>query len=269
LPEISIALLSSHESPELSLGNLIGASIVILTLIIGISAVKYKGIEFKGKFSEKEVILGLGIISAMVLALADQAVGILDSVVLIIGYGVFVYYLYKKFNGQKMPAIFLDLDSSKPIKLFLRGLVGITGIILASAYIVDIAGKLALGLGVSESVIGILMLAIGTNLPEISILLTSKNLEEEELAVGGFLGSACVNAAVLGILGLTSQGFKIEGFVSIVSGSVILLFSILLFIIFSWTGKKLSRSEGILLISAYAAFLITEIVILINQSQII
>lgn len=265
LPEISIALVSSNESPELSVGNLIGATIVILTLVIGLSAIKYKGIEFKGRFSEKEVLLGLFTLFLMVAVLYDSSLNVFESILLLTSYSVFIYYIYRKFSKKAPVSFFLVLDNTRPIKLFLTGLVGIVGIIISSSYIVSTAGDIASLLGISETLIGILMLAVGTNLPEITILLTSKQAEEQELAVGNFFGSACVNVAILGLLGITSRGFQIDGFLSIVSGGVILIFAIFLFLVFSWSGKKLSRTEGFLLIAVYLAFLITELLILSSE----
>lgn len=265
LPETSIALVSSSESPELSLGNLLGATIVILTLILGISAIRYKGINFKGKFGEKEVLIGLLTILLMVLVISDGTLTLLDSAVLVISYGTFIYYLYKKFNIQGIKRLHLKIDTTNPFKVFAQGLVGVVGIILSSSYIVSSAEQVALNLGVSQTVIGILMLAIGTNLPEITILLTAKKLEEEELAIGSFFGSACVNVAILGILGLTSRGFEISDYISVVSALVILTVTIILFTIFSWTSRKLSKYEGMLLLSMYVAFLTAEIIILLSQ----
>lgn len=265
LPETSIALVSSSESPELSLGNLLGATIVILTLILGISAIRYKGINFKGKFSEKEVVIGLLTILLMVLLISDGVLTVIDSAILVISYGAFIYYLYKIFNIKGIRRLHLNIDTTNPIKVFAQGLVGIVGIILSSSYIVSSAEQVALNIGVSQTVIGLLMLAIGTNLPEITILLTAKRLEEEELAVGSFFGSACVNVAILGILGITSRGFEITDYLSVVSASVILTVAIIFFTIFSWTSRKLSKSEGILLLSVYFAFLMAEVLILFTN----
>lgn len=266
LPEISIAVVSSNVSPELSLGNLFGATIVILTLIIGISAIKYRGIDFKGKFSEKEVLMGLLTIFLMIVVIFDATLTVFESIVLFSVYAIFIYYLYRKFNKRdSRPTLFLSLDNSNPIKLFTIAIIGAVGIIITSTYIVETAGNIAESLKVSETLIGILMLAIGTNLPELTILLTSKKMEEEELAIGNFFGSACVNVAILGLLGITSRGFQIEGFAGIVSGGVILLISIIFFIIFSWTGRRLSKSEGFLLVAVYVAFVLTELIVVFNK----
>ena len=264
LPEISIAVVSSNEAPDLSLGNLIGSSIVVLTLIMGISAIKYKGIEFKGKFSEKDVVMGLLLISLMVFSIVDGYLTILESMVLLGAYALYIYYLYKKFNKKDSVTLFVTIDSTSPIRLFIKAMVGIVGIIITSSFVVSTASTLATNVGVSTTLIGVLMLAVGTNLPELTVLLTSKNLNEEKLAIGNFFGSVCLNVPTLALLGIMSRGFKIDDLLSIVSGSVILIFSIILFMIFSWTGRKLSRSEGILLLAIYAAFILTELLVLIT-----
>jgi cation:H+ antiporter len=262
LPEISIALASSHVVPELSLGNLIGATIVLLTLVLGISAIKYKGIEFKGKFSEKEVLIGIITILLMVAVVLDGYLSIFDGLILLGAYSAFIYYLYKRFSGAEKTNLFVDLDNSKPIKYFLLGLVGAVGIIVSSFYVVQTSVDIAEMLGISNTLIGILLLAVGTNLPEITILLTSKKDGEVDLAIGGLFGSACVNVAILGLLALTSGGFSVEDMLSLASGLVLLVFSSILLLFLSWTGKKLTRAEGFLLVAAYIAFVTTEIIII-------
>lgn len=265
LPEISIALASSNEVPELSLGNLIGATIVLLTLVLGISAIKYKGIEFKGKFSEKEVLIGIITILLMVAVVLDAYLSIVDGIILLGAYGAFIYYLYKKLSGAERTNLYMNLDTSKPIKYFFLGLVGAVGIIVSSFYVVQTSVDIAGMLGISNTFIGILLLAVGTNLPEITILLTSKKEEEVDLAVGGLFGSACVNVAILGLLTLTSRGFEVKDMMSLATGLALLVFSSILLLFLSWTGKKLTRAEGFLLVAAYIAFVTTEIIVITTQ----
>jgi cation:H+ antiporter len=263
LPEITIAALSSIEIPQLSLGNLIGATIVVLCLILGMSAVKYKEISFKGRFSEKEVFYGLITFAVMIIVLLDANITIIDSFILLGAYSLFVFHLYRKFGTKRAAQkLFLKLENANPIKIFLTGVVGIVALLISSSFIVSTAEQIANNLGIAASLIGIIFLAIGTNLPEITILIISKNREEEDLAIGNFFGSACVNVAILGLLGLTSQGFVITSFSTIIISMVILTLAVVFFAIFSWTGRKLSWREGILLVSLYVSFVIAELIAL-------
>jgi cation:H+ antiporter len=137
-------------------------------------------------------------------------------------------------------------------------------LIVASSYVVQLSESLASIIGVTESLIGILILAVGTNLPELTIMLTSKGDEEEKLALGNLFGSACVNAGILGLLSVLAGGFEIKDFESIVTGIVILALALILFTYFSWTGRKIDRFEGFLLIGLYVAMIITEIIVKIT-----
>jgi cation:H+ antiporter len=262
LPEISIALMSSNTSPELSLGNLIGASIVILTLIIGISAIKYNGIEFKKKFSQKEVSIGLLLVLLIVIVTSDRTLSVLDGIILLLSYALFILYLYKRFSSTENKSLYTKINNTRTLNIFIKGTVGIFGIIISSSYVVSTAEIIALNFGIPQAVIGILMLAIGTNLPELTLLIISKAKESSDIIIGGFFGSVCVNVASLGVLAIISGGFEITGFMNIVSGIVILFLTIVTFLIFSWTGKKLSKTEGILLVVLYGVFVLSEIIIL-------
>lgn len=259
LPEISVAIFSSSKNPELSTGNLIGATTVILTLIIGISAIKYRNLSFESKFAEKEVIFGIFVLSAMVLAVIDQRLVLIEGIILLAAYCAYIFYLNRKLNSKKDKVFFLNISTKKTSNVLLRIIIGIVVLLISSSYAVDLSQQLALSLGVSESFVGIILLAIGTNLPEITILLTSKTAEQENLALGNFFGSACVNTGVLGMLAILSNGFELQDFPSIIIGIVILVFALVLFAIFSWTGRKIDRVEGILLITLYIALLLAEL----------
>lgn len=261
LPEITIALFASKEAPQLSMGNLIGATTVLLTLIIGISAVKYKNISFTGKFAEKEVVAGILLMSAMILVFVDRNVAFVEGVILLAFYALYTLYLSEKLNNKKERVFYLNISTEKTPAVLMKLIVGCITLIIASSYVVTFSEDLAKLIGISESLIGILLLAIGTNLPEITILILAKTSDEQKLALGNFFGSACVNAGILGLLAILSGGFVITDFETVVTGIVILALSLLYFAYFSWTGRKIDRREGILLIALYAAMIITEILI--------
>lgn len=260
LPEISIAIFSSNKDPSLSMSNLIGATVILLTLLIGGGLLKFGDYEFKRRFSETDVRAGLLLISFIIISLLDRRISVFEGVILIVLYIIYVLHLSHKLNRRK-----INLNGLAKKSFFRNFFVGLgSALILVTAayFIVQGAIALANNLGISVSLIGIFVLAFGTNLPEITILLTSKpTLSEKSFAIGNFFGSAVINTGIVGMLAIFSGGFEITNFSAFIPGIVILLFTLVLFAYFSWTGKKLSRNEGYLLIAVYVALVISEILI--------
>lgn len=264
LPEMSISVLSSQDIPELSIGNLIGASTVLLTLVIGLSAIKYKTLIFKGRFSEKEVVMGIGLIASMILVLWDKYISVDEGLLLLGGYLFYVFYLNHKFNKDIIKKN-SSLNIHKLFHSFGRAGIGIIILLISSSIIVRSASHLAGLLSISPALIGLLLLAIGTNLPELTILFISKqNVGDQKLALGNIFGSACVNPGILGLLAVLAGGVKVDSFISIVPSLVILSFTLVLFGIATWTGRQVTRFEGILLISLYISLIIAELLIILH-----
>lgn len=265
LPELSIAIVSSESDPELSAGNLLGATVILLTLVTGLSAIKYRELKFRGRFAEKEILMGIMLIYTMILVVLDRYVSVVEGVILASGYVLYIAYINHKFNKHFL-AKHKSINVTKLYHSFGRAAVGVILLIVASSFVVRTAEALAIELQISSTLVGLILLAIGTNVPELTVLLTSgKKKTEENLALGNIFGSSCVNPGILGLLAILANGIDLVEFVSIVPIIIIMTFSVILFSIFSWTGKKLTSTEGILLLAAYASLLITETIILVGE----
>ncbi len=266
LPEIAIAASSSSDAPELSIGNLLGATLILLTLIIGGSILKYGNLSFRGKFGQYEIILSLLSISLIVGLLLDKTLSVTDGVFLMASYGVYLFYISNKFKN-KQHARQAKVFASKVFAKFLKAAFSIIILLVASSLLVDVSVELASLLEVSESLIGLFVVAIGTNIPEITLLLTSPKEEDKvkNLVIGNFIGSASANVGIAGFLAIMSSGFTFTNFLAIIPVCVLLSFVLVLFMWFSWTGKEITKKEATLLILLYFVFLITELIILVGK----
>lgn len=259
LPEISIVLFSSRTNPELSLGNLYGGTIIMLTLIIGISAIKFKNIKFGGGFAEGEVLLGVIVLASSIIPVLDNNFSILEGILGVLIYILYIIFLYFIFKRRTPPRLYTFIDTMKPTKLIVLAVIGMFGLMISSALTVVTAENIANILDVSDIFIGLFVLGLGTNLPEITIMITSRSNEEQNLALGNFFGSACVNVGVLGMLAILAGGFNITGISSLLISLTILIIALFLFSVFSWTGRKLDRTEGAILVALFIALVIAEI----------
>jgi len=168
-----------------------------------------------------------------------------------------IFYLYRlnHFSNHKHIEI---TDSNRISRSTILVVVGIVGILIASHWIVEITLDLLNYIQVSRLAIGLVVFSIGTNLPEISIAITSWRKKSSELSLSHLLSSSFTNVLVLGILALmrpiifdTNSAFWI---VALFVGVILILFTY-----FYHSGKKLDRREGAILLAGYILFIMVNI----------
>jgi cation:H+ antiporter len=276
IPEIAVVINSSTKIPALSVGNLLGAKVVLLGLLGGIMAVRFGGIKFKGRFNERFMLYALMMMAVMVLVTVDGVLSIFEGWLLIVLYFGYILILARQFKSfpEHFHIIHFKLENvflinQKSIITFGKILLGAFGVLLASTIIVDSAVKIAEGLNISEAVIGLIVLALGTNLTEISILLTSsiKKVSERKLATGNIIGSAAINSMIFGLLIVIAGGIHMDfkDYISIIPSLVVLTLTLLAFVRFAWTGKSVSKIEGMMLVSLYISLIITELILIVSR----
>ncbi len=266
LPEISIVLTSSiQDRAEISIGNILGASLVTITLVIAINVFMHKKIPFKGSFGVNQVIAGMGLILSQVIVLLDGQLTSTEGAVLI---GMYIFYvIYISFRTNHLSKKHLHENAKIEVGqlsiLLGKGLIGLFGLLIFATGIVSAATYLADLLHISDAVVGILILSLGTNIPELTIIIRSHTKDQEKLAVGNFIGSAAVNTAVLGLLGvLNIPGIEVDSITPLIPVLSMLSLGILFFAIFAWTGREITRREAIVLMSLYIGLIIIELIVI-------
>lgn len=255
LPEIAIAgaeILSG--SMEITVGNLFGSTIADICIVLGTLAI-ITPIKVSGKkFKEFSTLFFYAALTPLILLLIN-----ITYVTKLIGVGLilmFVYFSYR--SGGKR----ISLKVKKPVKFkyailaFL--IVGIFGVVASSKLIVDSASSIAKEIGITGTVIGATMIAITTNLPEMSLCYTSIKKNKINLALGTLIGSAVSEITLIFGSVLVLSTFVID--MSIFS--TLLMFTLLANMLawrFFETGRKLDRFEGVVLLLVYAVFLITTL----------
>lgn len=263
LPEISIAFSSKDKIPELSISNLFGGSTILLTLVVGLSVIRYGNIEFKGKFKEKELIFAILMIFISILSILDRKLTVLEGILLVLIYIIYIIYISHKFRRSRKQI----KDSETTVlarEVFImmaKGFISIVMLLICSSVLVNVSEEIISKVDfLNAAVLGLIVLSIGTNTPEITLLIVAQKRGKgaERLVLGNFLGSATVNSGILGMLSVVSGGVEIKNFINLVPVIVILTFALILLSLFSWTGRKIDSHEGILLVSLYGAFILTE-----------
>lgn len=254
LPELAIMFSSRGTAVPLSVANLLGSSLISFTLILGLAVIRLNGMHFKGRFTNKENILCLIAIQTMVFTLLDGVLHPIESIILIVFYLLVALHIYRNFThrNEEDEAMEIHTSEQRLFKLGIKALLGIVLLLTSSSLLVDIILRIGSDAGINQTVLGIVVLSVGTNLPELTILFRAKDYNQRKLAFGNFLGSAFVIVFLMGILGLINfHNVRISEIAEIFPALLITTISVIFFAIFSFTGKKLTKYEGMFLMMLF------------------
>jgi len=272
-PEMVISLLASvkHIS-AIALGNIIGANISNTLLVLGISAI-ITPLLIKRATINKEVpfsllaVLAVGILANdfLIDGLEPSGLSRIDGLILILFFVIFIYYTFgisrPDDNIFQKTASEIKISSKNGVKelnvwlSFLMIFVGLVGLAVGGHFIVNNAVKLARILNISEAMIGLTIVAIGTTLPELAASVTAARKGFSNIAVGNVIGSNIFN--FLWILGLSSVITPI-GFNSALNSDLLYLILVTILVLFLiYFGRKniLGRWEGGILLFLYILYL--------------
>ncbi|MBN2854056.1 hypothetical protein JXK06_00780 [Patescibacteria group bacterium] len=258
LPELSVGINAALKGVSgVSAGNILGGITVIIGLILGVSLILHKNISTEDNL--KSLVPVLIIILSPFLLGTDGVFSLTDGLILIALYLALVIYLYKTGKSTIISNEgFIILEKKKIAKALLFSLLGIVIVLLSSSFIVEFSSNLLEKTGMSKLMLGILVFSIGTNLPEITIALTSWKRKASELSVSYLISSAFTNIFALGVVSIFKPiTFQIGPAYYVLASFLALI--MILFVIFSFSGKKLSRREGFVLLFTYLAFLAVNI----------
>ncbi len=259
-PELAVSIKAlASGSTEMVLGNVIGSNVLNILLILGLAAF-IRPLAIRKETIRKEIPICILISSLLVVLFLDVQLNSAevnqitrsDGIAILLFFAIFLYYLVsmamhsRDKNKREKPKWKLGLS-------LLFTALGLAGIVIGSNFVVDSASFLASAIGVSERVIALTVIALGTSLPELVTTVVAARKGETELVLGNILGSNIFNiCVVLGIPvaifgAVTSAGFSVIDLIALV-GSATLLF------IFSVTNHKINRIEGSLMLLMFATY---------------
>ena len=258
-PELAVSLQAlAKGSTDMVLGNVIGSNITNALLILGVATVIHP-IVVKQNTVKKELPLCVLISTLLVVLYLDveinhynaNVISRSDALAIILFFAIFVYYIISisrnKIDEDNLPSKY------STVKALLLTFFGLVGIVFGSNFVVDSATYIANELGVSERIISLTIVAIGTSLPELVTTIMSSIKKEQDILVGNILGSNIFNICiVLGIPvalfgSITPSGFNMIDI-------VMLLLSAIILFIFARSGKKITRVEGVALLLLYVIY---------------
>ena len=262
-PELFVSIMASLKgSTDITVGNILGSNISNILLILGVASIIFplnvtKGTVWKGIPFSLLAALVLGILAND--RLIDQApfsmLTRIDGMILLSFFIIFMYYsvsIAKKIDGMEDFVPENQISTFRSISLVLMGLVGLG---LGGKWIVDGAVYIALSFGISESFVGLTIVAIGTSLPELATSIIAATRKKVEIAVGNVVGSNIFNIFL--VLGVNSIIKPISLHPESNMDIGVVIFSTILLFAYMFTGKRrsLDRWEGIFFIIFYLAYL--------------
>ncbi len=267
-PELVISVMSAlNGSAGLAIGNVVGSNIFNILMIIGITAI-VKPIRVEKSVMTNE--LPLTLLSSVVLLAMGNAVILngasesvltrVDGILLLLFFAIFMRYTFAQAHALPEPAAdpaAKDVSQKPPIstaKAIMLVIAGLAGLVGGGNRFVAGASGIASGLGVSEAVIGLTIVAMGTSLPELAASIVAALKGKSDLAIGNVIGSCIFNAFfILGTAATISQlPFGTIGNVDLLT----LCGASLLFLIFARVYRVLTitRAEGALMTAGYVAY---------------
>lgn len=258
-PELAVSVKSLLVgSGDIVLGNVIGSNILNILLILGVSAL-FHSLNVKNNTVKKELPIILMITMAFSVLLLDNFFDKSmvnsftrgDGIILLLFFGVFMYYLIKMARNKT--------DSSEEekyptmTKSILITIIGLLGIVLGSHFAVEGATGLAKVMGISERIISLTIIALGTSLPELVTSVTATRKGEYDIAIGNVVGSNIFNIGIVIGLPIAIMGGIGEINFSYLDLITMIISSFLLFI-FSLNNRKISKKEGIIFLIIFMVY---------------
>jgi len=268
LPELFVGITSALEgTPNLSFGNILGANITNILLVAGLSAVVAGGVPVHGEKILHEFLLSaLAGIMPLILLL-DGTLSRIDGLILLALYFAYTLSFFKKrfvevgehhLSGSAFLRFIKRAEKveQKADKSIGHLMVGIVALLFLSDLIVRVSTNISAALSVPVFIIGLLLLSVGTTLPELVVSFRSLKAHSDGIFFGNLLGSVIINSTlIMGLVSLITPITIVEPMTLLIPG-VIFVLAAVIFWVFIKTKHFLSRREATVLLALYLVFVI-------------
>ena len=269
LPELFVGLSASFAGKSiLSLGNIMGANIANLSLVVGGAALIGGALRVEGVFLKKDVFYAFLAATAPMILLTDKVLSRIDGLILLT---LYVFYQIVIFSEKKHRQEFKKTQEMGVIHRLIRKmnhletkkeigwiLLSIIVLLFSADFLVKVAMKLAVVLNLPLILIGLLIVSVGTTLPELVFGIKASKDKQSSMVFGNLSGSIVANATlIIGLVALISP-IRIQAFASYLLATMAFVIIFGLFYFFIRTKHRLDRWEGLALLLVYLVFVIME-----------
>jgi cation:H+ antiporter len=262
-PEMLVSAMAAWQGNSgIAVGNAIGSNIINIALVLGLTAL-ISPLDVHSSIPRRELPVLLGIMLVAWLLISDGTLGRFDGLLLVAGVAPMLVWMTRMGMKSRESRDALDEEFRQemrtgmgmPVAIFWL-VFGILALLLSSRLLIWGAASIALQLGVSDLIIGIVVVALGTSLPELAASLASAIKKEHDIAIGNVIGSNIFNLlAVLGLPGVINPG-PIDPSVRYRDFPVMFLITLMLFAMaYGLRGPgRITRTGGALLLAAYIGY---------------
>jgi len=265
-PEATVSIIAAVQgTADVAVGNVVGSNIFNITLVIGLAAAIYP-LRVQNEMIVKQIPFAL--LAAVALfalgsdvLLQGSGADILsrsDGIIFFLFLAIFMYYIIEVgLKSRKETKAVRDSNVKWGKSTFIT-LLGLAAIILGGQFVVTNATEIALSWGMSEALVGLTIVAVGTSLPELVTSISAALKNESEIALGNVVGSCIFN--ILFVLGAASLITPLSINPVIFTDIWIMIVLTILLLIFSRTSFRIGRREGIILALIYVAYTVYIII---------
>jgi len=261
LPEMAVGINSILEKdPEIFIGNLIGGIIVIFLFIIPLLAIVGNGTRLNHELNAQKLFLSLVVIGAPALLISDRRITSYEGILLILLYIILFYFIEKKQNLMEKIENQFEHTNINLFKDLFNIIFGVAIVFLSSRFLVEETIYFSNILKISPFFISLIVLSLGTNLPELLVGVRSLASGKKDIAFGDYIGSAAANTLIFGVLTVVNgkdiiiPDHFLQRFIFITLG-------LGFFYLFSRSKNDISKKEGIILLTFYILFFAVEFII--------
>ncbi|MFC1596228.1 calcium/sodium antiporter [Candidatus Margulisiibacteriota bacterium] len=251
-PEMFVSIMAGiQQKPDISAGNIMGSCIANIALVLGVaSLIKPISVSKTLTYIKTPILISSAIL--LTILAFDLTLSRLDGIILLTAFAAFMWF--SVFYEKQSPAESPEKKDAPLIKDILLIVIGLAGITAGAQLLINSAAFIARTAGISELVIGITMVAVGTSLPEMAASLAATFKKEEDISIANVVGSNIFN--VLLVLGLVAVFSPLAINPQVLSSDIWIMngFTLLLFLFFLHKGV-LSRSKGVIMLSGYIIYI--------------
>ena len=262
-PEASVSFIAALEgNSNVAIGNVVGSNIFNTTFILGVASMVFP-LTVKSQTIRKEIPFALLAAIVLFLLISDiqlqnydiNAISRTEGLVLLLFFAIFLYYVFEVARNNRE---LKNQDPSAQVKpSWVKNLAltvgGIVGIMIGGNLVVENSILIALSLGMSETLVGLTIVAVGTSLPELVTSVTAALKKQTEIALGNVIGSNIFN--IFFILGISAAIHPLSVDSKIFLDVFLMIIVTLLVLVISRTNYQITKKEGAFLSVIYIIYL--------------
>lgn len=255
-PECAVSIAASFRGENsMAISNVVGSNIFNLMVVCGVCSV-ITPLRVKASTLKKEFPISiLAAVALIAMGYLGMEIGRAEGVLLLAGFITFLAWLVKEAQKDRSKAQedVEEIKSLSAVMCLVYIVIGMIAIVMGGDIVVDSATRIAENFGLSQTLIGLTIVALGTSLPELVTSIVAAKKGEADMAIGNVIGSCIFN--ILLVLGIAGAISPMEVLLENMIDAIILVGMSIIVWVFAWSGKRISRVEGAALVAIYAVYM--------------